>query len=111
RVRCECHEDAVICSGKDTGSGIAEEHLPFLVGRFYRVDRGRSCESGGVGLGLSIAQRIVKAHGGTIDVCSEVGSGTTIVVTLPGSMLPSSMEITANTVAVSTDVQFSEMTA
>ena len=111
RVQCECQEDAVICSVKDTGSGIAEEHLPFIFGRFYRADLGRSCESGGVGLGLSIAQRIVKAHGGTIDVCSDVGSGTTVVVTLPGRMLPSSIEITADTVAVSADVQFSEMTA
>lgn len=111
RVQCECQEDAVICSVMDTGSGIAEEHLPFIFGRFYRADLGRSCESGGVGLGLSIAQRIVKAHGGTIDVCSDVGFGTTVVVTLPGRMLPSSIEITADTVAVPADVQFSEMTA
>lgn len=111
RVQCECHEDAVICSVKDTGSGIAEEHLPFIFGRFYRADLGRSCESGGVGLGLSIAQRIVKAHGGTIDVSSEVGSGTSVVVRLPGRVLTSSLEIVADPCAVSAEVQFSEMTA
>ena len=111
RVRCECHDDAVVCSVQDDGAGIAAEHLPLIFGRFYRVDVGRNCESGGVGLGLSIAQRIVKAHGGTIDVCSEVNSGTTVVVTLPGKMLPASMEITEDSGAVSTAVELSEMTS
>lgn len=111
RVRCECQDDAVVCSVQDDGTGIAAEHLPLIFGRFYRADVARNCESGGVGLGLSIAQRIVKAHGGTIDVCSEVNAGTTVVVTLPGRMLPTSIENTDDSGAVSTAVELSEMTA
>lgn len=111
RVRCECHEDAIICSVQDTGTGIAAEHLPFIFGRFYRADIGRNCDSGGVGLGLSIAQRIVQAHGGTIDICSEVNSGTTVVVSLPGRRLPTSNETTDDPGVVSTAVELSEMTA
>ena len=110
RVRCEWYDEAVVCSVQDDGTGIAPEHLPLIFGRFYRVDVGRNCESGGVGLGLPIAQRIVKAHGGTIDVCSEVNSGTTVVVTLPGRMLPTSMRIAEDSGAVLTAVEFLEMT-
>ena len=69
---------------EDTGPGIAAEHLPHLFERFYRVDAARSREQGGSGLGLAIAHSILTAHGGTIDVNSEVGRGTTITVTLPG---------------------------
>ena len=69
---------------EDTGPGIAAEHLPHLFERFYRVDAARSREQGGSGLGLAIAHSIVTAHGGTLDVSSEVGRGTTITVTLPG---------------------------
>ncbi len=111
RVRCECHDDAVVCSVQDDGTGIAPEHLPLIFGRFYRADVARNCESGGVGLGLSIAQRIVNAHGGTIDVCSEVNFGTTVVVTLPGRMLPAPMGIVEDSGAVSTAVELSEMIA
>jgi heavy metal sensor kinase len=69
---------------EDTGPGIAAEDLPHLFERFYRVDAARSREQGGSGLGLAIAHSIVTAHGGTIEVSSEVRRGTTITVTLPG---------------------------
>jgi heavy metal sensor kinase len=68
---------------RDTGIGIAPEHLPHLFERFYRVDKARSREMGGAGLGLSIARSIVHAHGGRIELNSTPAEGTTCVVTLP----------------------------
>jgi heavy metal sensor kinase len=68
---------------RDTGVGIAPEHLPQVFDRFYRVDKGRSREQGGTGLGLSIAHSIVVAHGGRIELASTLGQGTTCTVRLP----------------------------
>jgi len=68
---------------EDDGGGIEEKHLPRLFERFYRVDAGRSREMGGTGLGLSIVKHLVEAMGGTIDVVSALGKGTTFDVKLP----------------------------
>lgn len=68
---------------RDTGAGIAAEHLPYLFDRFYRADDDRSRERGGMGLGLAIARQFVEAHGGDIRVSSAVGEGTTFVVRIP----------------------------
>jgi two-component system phosphate regulon sensor histidine kinase PhoR len=67
----------------DTGIGIAREHLPRLTERFYRVDGSRSRDTGGTGLGLSIVKHIVQRHGGTIEVHSEPGKGSSFRLVFP----------------------------
>jgi two-component system OmpR family sensor kinase/two-component system sensor histidine kinase BaeS len=73
----------VLFSVRDTGTGIAAADLPHIFDRFYRADRSRTRGSGGAGLGLAIARRIVEAHGGTIDATSTPGKGTTVSFRLP----------------------------
>jgi signal transduction histidine kinase len=68
----------------DRGMGIATADLPNIYNSFFRAERSRSRETGGVGLGLTLAKRIVEAHGGTIEITSSVGKGTRARVTVPG---------------------------
>jgi two-component system OmpR family sensor kinase len=67
----------------DRGIGIAPADLPRVFTSFFRGDRSRSRETGGVGLGLTLARRIVEAHGGAIAITSEAGSGTKVTVSIP----------------------------
>ena len=68
---------------RDSGIGIAPEHLPRVFDRFYRADEARARATGGAGLGLAIARAIVESHGGAIAVASRPGEGATFTVSLP----------------------------
>ena len=75
-------DDAVLLI-KDDGPGIPAADLPYVFERFYRVDKSRSRYTGGIGLGLTIARRLVEAHGGEISVASEEGRGAEFRVVFP----------------------------
>ncbi|HZN04285.1 MAG TPA: ATP-binding protein [Candidatus Polarisedimenticolia bacterium] len=82
-IRSHREGNAVRVSIEDSGIGIPEESLPRIFDRFYRADPARARDSGGTGLGLSLARWVAEAHGGTIAVESAVGRGSTFTVTLP----------------------------
>ncbi len=69
----------------DTGCGIAPEHWPHLFERFYRVDKSRSRDTGGTGLGLSLVKDLAEAQGGRVWLYSQVGQGTTFYISLPAT--------------------------
>ena len=75
--------DFVSFSVEDSGPGIEQAERARIFGRFYRIDKSRSTESGGRGLGLAIASEIVKAHGGTITVSDSVLGGARFTVKIP----------------------------
>ena len=76
-------EGGMRLSVQDTGPGIAPEHLPRLSERFYRVDRSRSRETGGTGLGLAITKHVIQRHGGSLQIESQLGKGSTFSLYLP----------------------------
>src|SRR5713101_7158320 len=82
-VRAAEQDGQALLEVRDTGIGIAAEHLPHLGERFYRVDKARSREAGGTGLGLSIAHSIAIAHGGRLALASIPDEGTTVTLMLP----------------------------
>ena len=77
--------DQAIIRVSDTGIGIPADDIPRLFSRFFRAANAQDAAIPGVGLGLSIAQQVVRAHGGTIGVESTIGQGTTMTVRLPAS--------------------------
>ncbi|MBO5198721.1 MAG: HAMP domain-containing histidine kinase [Lachnospiraceae bacterium] len=83
RIVMENRKDVGIIRVEDEGIGIAEGELKLIFERFYRTDKSRSRRTGGAGIGLTIANAIVRAHGGTISAESEVGHGSCFVITLP----------------------------
>jgi signal transduction histidine kinase len=83
RITVEKDEENAVVQVVDTGIGIPREEQEKIFKRFYRVDKSRSKESGGVGLGLSIAEWIAKAHQGRIEVNSGLNRGSTFTVYLP----------------------------
>jgi signal transduction histidine kinase len=72
----------------DDGPGIAPSDQPRIFERFYRVDRSRAREMGGTGLGLSIVKHIAQAHGGSVELSSALGSGSTFTLRLPRGGVP-----------------------
>ena len=80
-----CTQEGWVFAVKDTGPGIAAEHLPRLSERFYRVDRSRSRETGGTGLGLAIAKHVMQRHGGELRIESDLGKGSTFKLVFPAS--------------------------
>ncbi|MFC4736144.1 ATP-binding protein [Bacillus daqingensis] len=82
-VTVERQTEGVTCTVADKGIGIAEEDIPYIFDRFYRVDKARTRASGGTGLGLSIAKEITESHEGRIYVDSVIEQGTTFTVLFP----------------------------
>jgi PAS domain S-box-containing protein len=82
-LRVEALENALVIEVQDTGEGVPPDALPHIFKRLYRGDEARSTERGAVGLGLSIAEKIIEAHNGYIEVASEVGSGSIFRIFLP----------------------------
>ena len=75
--------DFAILMFADSGPGISPEDLPRIFERFYRADPARAGTTGGTGLGLAICKAIVDAHGGSIEVTSPPGQGTTFALRIP----------------------------
>jgi two-component system sensor histidine kinase BaeS len=85
-VRGRSVDHHVTIEVEDTGIGIPAEDLPHVFKRFYRVEQSRSLERDGSGLGLSIAQSAIEAHGGTISIQSTLERGTLVSIDLPGEL-------------------------
>ncbi len=71
----------------DTGEGIAEEHIPRLTERFFRVDRGRARTDGGVGLGLAIVKHVLGRHEARLEISSEPGTGSEFRCVFPAKRI------------------------
>jgi two-component system sensor histidine kinase SenX3 len=82
-IEVDAHDEEVTLSVRDTGVGIPARDLSRVFERFYRVDRARSRGTGGTGLGLSIVRHVAENHGGSVEVRSELGTGSTFTVRLP----------------------------
>jgi signal transduction histidine kinase len=84
RVRLSWRERRAVLEVSDTGDGIPAAELPHLFERFHRVQGARARTHEGSGIGLALASELVRLHGGTIDVASEPGRGSTFTITIPG---------------------------
>ena len=85
KISLQNEGDFALLTIQDTGIGIPEEDLPLIFNRFYRVDKARTRDEGGSGLGLSICRQIAEAHKGKIEVESKLGIGTRFKIRLPNS--------------------------
>jgi len=86
-IRWWTDEEGAHFSVRDTGPGIPAEHIPRLTERFYRVDPGRSRETGGSGLGLAIVKHALHRHGGSLDIESIDGRGSTFTCHFPAERI------------------------
>jgi two-component system phosphate regulon sensor histidine kinase PhoR len=87
RLRWRATDEGAAFEVEDTGIGIAPEHIPRLTERFYRVDRGRSRETGGTGLGLAIVKHALVRHGATLAIDSKPGEGSRFSARFSGPRL------------------------
>ena len=85
RVFWRADENGAEFAVEDSGIGIDPEHIPRLTERFYRVDRGRSRETGGTGLGLAIVKHVLSRHQATLDITSTAGKGSRFSARFPAS--------------------------
>ncbi len=83
KIQAAFYVNKVKINVSDQGPGIPEKDLPYIWGRFYRVEKSRSRTLGGIGLGLAIVKQIVENHGGNVAVSSREGAGSTFSFTLP----------------------------
>ncbi len=83
RITWRATAGEAVLAVEDSGIGIAPEHIPRLTERFYRVDRGRSRETGGTGLGLAIVKHILNRHHATLEIKSEPGKGSRFAARFP----------------------------
>jgi histidine kinase len=84
KITAKEEANSIVISIKDTGIGIAAEHLPHIFTRFYRVDKSRSRVGGGSGIGLTVAKHLVESHGGKISASSPgINQGSTFTISLP----------------------------
>lgn len=83
RLSLVAQDGQAVVTVADRGQGIGHEDLPFVFEPFFRADRSRTRQTGGVGLGLALSQRIVEAHGGRIEIQSELGEGTRVTFSVP----------------------------
>ena len=86
-VRWYRNEQGAHFEVEDSGRGIAPQHIPRLTERFYRVDVGRSRESGGTGLGLAIVKHVLNRHNGTLRISSAINRGSTFSCDFPAEMI------------------------
>jgi two-component system sensor histidine kinase BaeS len=82
-VRLHGSDGEVVLEVEDTGIGVASEHQGLIFDRFYQVDGSTRRTHGGCGLGLALVKEIVQRHGGTVQVWSELGTGSRFTVRLP----------------------------
>jgi len=83
-IRAERAAAETVVTIENTGPGVPEEDLPKVFDQFYRVEKSRSLDYGGSGLGLTIVKRIVELHKGKVDIESKPGARTRVIVRLPG---------------------------
>ena len=87
-INCFINENKeIVVAFQDYGAGIPEESITRLTERFYRIDKSRSREEGGTGLGLSIVKHIMNRHGGSLEITSTLGQGSTFSCKFPRSLL------------------------
>jgi signal transduction histidine kinase len=82
-VRIRAQKGGIKLEVTDYGIGVPESEIPYMFERFYRVDEARHRSTGGSGLGLSIAKKIIDIHEGNVEVYSKAGNGTTISIQFP----------------------------